>query len=425
MPFPMPRLILLIIILYPIMSLAQEAMPLVPVSWGQTSPYDRACPEVDGKPTAPGCVALAIAHAMSVYRYPAAPEGSVAYTTPTHHLSVTADFSSSSIPWDAVIGGDETSVASFLYLCAAASNMDFCPNTSTTPAANELWALAQHFGYDTDMTFHSRECYSHDAWHEMIRTELSHGRPVIMNATDRSYGAHAFVIDGYKTDSDPHGGGTAYPLYESSSIPSALYHIVWGWGGNEDGYYDIDNLLTSHYTFDQNQRVLISIMPDDKQRTVECRLEASLSLSDTLPVAAEMLSLRLSVYNRALNDYSGAYTLHLVSPDGTTRQIGYRQYMYDIKTNYLAQSTFTFKAPETPGEYRLIVRTEPFTSFSKYDVAVSGDVSFRVLDNETTITLPDNDSRGSGTEPLYNLSGQRVTSSYKGIVIRGKRKTIR
>ena len=166
-------------------------------------------------------------------------------------------------------------------------------------------------------------------------------------------------------------------------------------------------------------------MPDDKQRTVECRLEASLSLSDTLPVAAEMLSLRLSVYNRALNDYSGAYTLHLVSPDGTTRQIGYRQYMYDIKTNYLAQSTFTFKAPETPGEYRLIVRTEPFTSFSKYDVAVSGDVSFRVLDNETAITLPDNDSRGRGTEPLYNLSGQRVTSSYKGIVIRGKRKTIR
>ncbi|MGM9714459.1 MAG: hypothetical protein ACI3Y5_10180, partial [Prevotella sp.] len=83
------------------------------------------------------------------------------------------------------------------------------------------------------------------------------------------------------------------------------------------------------------------------------------------------------------------------------------------------------KAPETPGEYRLMVRTEPFTSFNKYDVAVSGDVSLRVLDSGTSIAPPATDSRGIVTEPLYNLSGQRVTSSYKGIVIRGKRKTMR
>lgn len=400
-------------------------MPLVPVSWGQTSPYDRECPTVDGTPTAPGCVALAIAHAMSVYRYPAAPAGSVSYTTPTHRLTVTADFSTASIPWDAVIRGDEASVASFLYLCAAASHMDFCPNTSTTPAAYELSALATHFGYDTDMSFRSRDCYSHDAWHEMIRAELREGRPVIMNAADKSYGAHAFVIDGYKTASEDPSGSSSDISYADTPACQTLYHIVWGWGGKDDGYYDIDNLQTSAYTFNDNIRVLTGIMPDDKKRATECSVEGVFALNDTVVDAGQPLTLRYNIYNRGYYDYSCSYNIYLTSPDGTETQIGRKQYAYDIRTGYSGQAILSFTAPNEPGEYHLHATTKPLISFNTYPVPSSGHVTFRVTDNGTSLTLPVTADSGNVTEPLYNLSGQRVTSSYKGIVIRGKRKTLR
>lgn len=407
------------------MLFGQDVTPLVPASWGQTSPYNDACPTVDGTPTAPGCVALAIAHAMSVYRYPTVPQGSVAYTTSTHNLPVSADFSASSIPWDAILTGDNSAIASFIYLCAAASYMDFCPSTSTTPAAYELSSLATHFGYDTDMSFRSRDCYSHDAWHEMIRKELGEGRPVIMNATDRSYGAHAFVIDGCKTASEDSSGSSSAISNADSPACQTLYHIVWGWGGKDDGYYDIDNLQTPSYTFNDNIRVLTGIMPDDKKRATECSVEGIFALNDTVVDAGQPLTLRYNIYNRGYYDYSCSYNIYLTSPDGTETQIGRKQYAYDIRTGYSGQAILSFTAPNEPGEYRLRATTKPLISFNTYPVPSSGHVMFRVADNGTSLTPPVTACDGNVSEPLYNLSGQRVTSSYRGIVIRGKRKTMR
>ena len=41
-----------------------------PVKWRQDFPYNKYCPLKDGKETATGCVATAVAQLMAIYRYP-------------------------------------------------------------------------------------------------------------------------------------------------------------------------------------------------------------------------------------------------------------------------------------------------------------------------------------------------------------------
>lgn len=79
--------------------------------------------------------------------------------------------------------------------------------------------LAKYFGYDADMMLDlSRSLYSLTEWTQILDNELAAGRPVFYSGSSTS-GGHQFICDG----SDGQG----------------LYHINWGWGGYQDGYFDI------------------------------------------------------------------------------------------------------------------------------------------------------------------------------------------
>ena len=64
----------------------------------------------------------------------------------------------------------------------------------------------------------SRKYYSEEEWLQLIKTELNADRPVIITGYNSESG-HAFVCDGYDTDD--------------------FLHINWGWGGYQDGYFQI------------------------------------------------------------------------------------------------------------------------------------------------------------------------------------------
>lgn len=64
----------------------------------------------------------------------------------------------------------------------------------------------------------SRSLYSLTEWTQILDNELAAGRPVFYSGSSTS-GGHQFICDG----SDGQG----------------LYHINWGWGGYQDGYFDI------------------------------------------------------------------------------------------------------------------------------------------------------------------------------------------
>jgi hypothetical protein len=76
--------------------------------------------------------------------------------------------------------------------------------------------LKTYFSYDDGMHLANRNCYTYPEWVELIYSELAQARPVMLGGQSTN-GGHAFVCDGYDADD--------------------YFHINWGWGGNDDGYF--------------------------------------------------------------------------------------------------------------------------------------------------------------------------------------------
>lgn len=197
------------------------------IKWNQRAPYNNRCPLYDGtNRSVTGCVATAMAQVMMYYRYPKALKATIkAYTTKSKGIGIPEISSGATYDWDNMLPdysqSDYTSaqadaVAKLMYHCGAAVKMDYGPSSgaNVTPAI-----LATYFGYDADlMQDLTRTCFSLQQWMTLIDNELKAKRPILYSGQS-SDGGHEFVCDG----SDGKG----------------LYHINWGWGGYQDGYFDL------------------------------------------------------------------------------------------------------------------------------------------------------------------------------------------
>ena len=198
------------------------------IAWNQTKPFNNMCPIYDGKNRAvTGCVATAMAQVMAYYKHPKQllqdiPE----YTRKWFGRDVAVPGISKSdgvydwdnmLPFYSTAEGSYTkdqanAVAKLMFHCGAAVQMGYGEQSGAnlTPAP-----LAKYFGYDADMMLDlSRSLYSLAEWTQILDNELAAGRPVFYSGS-----SHQFICDG----SDGQG----------------LYHINWGWGGYQDGYFDI------------------------------------------------------------------------------------------------------------------------------------------------------------------------------------------
>ena len=241
--------------------------PLLTSTWGQRAPYNFMCPLKTPTPWGGyqpneqhcrvGCVAVAMGQIMRYHQWPAQGEGSNSVVYPVLSTSAntfSVDFAEARYDWDNMIddySGDYTeaegrAVAELLYHCAVASNMLFEKTFSFSTNFTAGDALVKYFHYDgSRMQTRMRSDYSRSEWLQMIREELSCGRPIFYEAisislTEGIY-AHSFVIDGYNAD--------------------GLVHVNWGWYGHEDGYYDIDLLDPPGYQFNFYQDMIVGIQP--------------------------------------------------------------------------------------------------------------------------------------------------------------------
>lgn len=197
------------------------------IKWNQTEPYNNRCPLYDGtNRSVTGCVATAMAQVMMYYRYPKALKATIkAYTTKSKGIGIPEISSGATYDWDNMLpdysqsdytSAQDDAVAKLMYHCGAAVKMDYGPSSgaNVTPAI-----LATYFGYDADlMQDLTRTCFTLQQWMTLIDNELKAKRPILYSGKS-SGGGHEFVCDG----SDGKG----------------LYHINWGWGGYQDGYFDL------------------------------------------------------------------------------------------------------------------------------------------------------------------------------------------
>lgn len=200
------------------------------IHWNQMAPYNYMCPLYNGTDrSVTGCVATAMAQVMMYYKYPAKLQADIpAYVTSSYAISVPQINKGEAYDWDNMLesytaenytDAQASAVAKLMYHCGAVCKMDYGPSSgaNVTPAR-----LATYFGYDADlMQDLTRSSFSLAEWTQIMDNELTAKRPILY-AGQSSGGGHEFVCDG----SDGNG----------------LYHINWGWGGYQDGYFDVSIL---------------------------------------------------------------------------------------------------------------------------------------------------------------------------------------
>lgn len=220
--------------------------PMITVKWNQGSTWNRFCPADDDGPGGHvyvGCVAVSMAQAMSVFAKPVSGTGVSQYYHPVYG-TISVDFSKTTYMWpemSKVIADDNNAL--LLYHCAVAVNMDFSPDGSgTRTSAAAATALKQYFFYSKRLTFFKRENFSTDRWKSMLDSSLNAGNPI--------------VYSGY-----PEVGSTGHAFNIDGVFKSSYYHLNWGWGGTDDGYYTIDNLKPGGSDFTKGHTAIIGIQP--------------------------------------------------------------------------------------------------------------------------------------------------------------------
>ena len=230
------------------------------IKWNQSEPYNNLCPKYDGTNlSATGCVATAMAQVMMYWKYPNELKADIqGYETSTLKLTVAGETKGQKYDWDNMLPSyysgnynqtQADAVAKLMLHCGKAVEMDYDKESGAyiTPGR-----LAKYFGYDSDLMLDlSRTCFTLAEWTAIIDKELQAKRPILYSGRTTD-GGHQFVCDG----SDGNG----------------LYHINWGWGGYQDGYFDITILnpgqggigagnVTDGYNRSCN--MIIGIQPDN------------------------------------------------------------------------------------------------------------------------------------------------------------------
>ena len=230
------------------------------IKWDQREPYNNMCPLYEGtNRSVTGCVATAMAQVMMYYQYPKELKTTIkAYNTQTYGIQIPEISSGATYDWDNMLpdysksdynSAQADAVAKLMYHCGAAVKMDYGPlsGANVTPTI-----LATYFGYDADlMQDLTRTVFTLQQWMTLIDNELKAKRPILYSGQASDEG-HEFVCDG----SDGKG----------------LYHINWGWGGYQDGYFDLTILQpqkggagsgSAVDGYNRNCSMIIGIAPDN------------------------------------------------------------------------------------------------------------------------------------------------------------------
>ena len=221
--------------------------PLILTKWNQYAPYNSLCPVVNGQRCITGCVATAMAQVMYYWRWPAHGYGSVTYDDDGCHQTLSQNLSASHYDWDNMIlnysewaynSAEATAVATLMRDCGYAVHMHYTPQESGGGVSASI--MQKYFHYGVTARDRSSDSYPEDMWHQFIRHDLDEHRPILYNGAS-SRGGHEFILDGYDTN--------------------GYYHVNWGWGGYQDGWF----ILTNLNGYNDGQGMISNLFPDDNE----------------------------------------------------------------------------------------------------------------------------------------------------------------
>jgi len=228
--------------------------PLLTSKWDQLDYYNQMCPadpDGFGGHSPVGCVATAMSQLMYYYRFPPVGNGSNSYIPPYGngiYGEQFADFGNTWYRWDEMQDRcfeSSPAVAELCYQCGVSVNMAYQPNGAGASTTDVPTALINYFNSAPSAWFQDRaELDSTALWKTMLITNLDNRQPVLYRSTN-GWSGHAYVCDGYQD--------------------SSYYHFNWGWSGNYNGYYYIEELIPGGINLSNGQGAVFNIYPDTTQ----------------------------------------------------------------------------------------------------------------------------------------------------------------
>lgn len=260
----------------------RKVEPLLTCKWSQYDPFNKYTPLSNGQHTPTGCVATATAQVMFYNKWPK--------NRPQDYIASTGDDAKKSTTywWDEMKNTtndmrtehSRQAVGVLMSDIGKAVNMRYYYRGSDSNLQYACNALRDKFDY-TVRYLDKNFLPANDFLNEVMQ-EISDGYPVLVVG-----GPHAFVYDGY----DEQG----------------LIHTNWGWGGENDGYFDI-NIVTLNVsgfalnsgTFWDDISVVFAHPNDGKatpfkdiERGLDARTTTSLTINKTEANRSESFSAKI------------------------------------------------------------------------------------------------------------------------------------
>lgn len=379
--------------------------PLCQTHWHQSAPYNIFTPNRsdNGQKTMVGCEATAAAQILYYFRKDNPDH--LLYDTPTYNESWFHAPVTLSLPKGTPVNYgimklsgsgtamQDTAVAVLCYAVGTGAHLGYGYQDGTATAGstdNMGNCLSYYFNLSNDCVWKSG---TQQSWETTIYNNLVSGRPMLYSGSNEQQGGHAVVLDGYQAS-------------------TGLFHFNFGWGGQGDGYYTVND-QTGMNGFNSGQQMLVNITP--KKQNIKARLEQ--------PVFYQGVesNIHARVYNQSTLSYKGirlyvSGTKKLPSSPTVTNQsvtlqpgdscnmaFYYRPtashilyvFVTDLKGNILDSLHVT------PLETKAELSLQKFAVDKGSETVKKGDYNFGIVNN-TTATISatlNNSANGTVCEP--------------------------
>lgn len=238
--------------------------PLITSAWGQTKAYPKtcdgynyyvkettqvcACANISKCPA--GCVAVAMGQIMRYWQYPVKSP----YTGENYDWSNMPDTLKAKSPR---FEKERKAIARLLRDCGESAEMQYCYAPKRYGCQSFAWPLKacdgfiNKFNYSSSAERKLRSSSNTKSWKAMLIDNIKRGFPVLYASAslaikDYAECGHAYICDGYNENTD-------------------MFHFNWGYDGEANGWYTLDNLVIKlskqPYNWNHLERMVINIYP--------------------------------------------------------------------------------------------------------------------------------------------------------------------
>lgn len=177
-----------------------------------------------------GCVPIAMGQVMRYYEYPNNYNWSAMPLTSFGATTTTANF----------IADIHTAISN----AYNGQPVYDCNGTGVLSSANMGNVLKTKFNYTSaDKGNYNRF---------IVKSNITKHRPVILSGNNGSEG-HMWICDGYQE--------TILHFEDCTATGYLHFHMNWGWGGDNDGWYSFDNFNPNSTQYNNNKKMIYNIIP--------------------------------------------------------------------------------------------------------------------------------------------------------------------